>query len=91
MIMSSWSQSTHVFSSKLVGALIDISKGVFKEFRPTPLKSHYTFNWRDLTKILFSLQMAESNSIRGQKQVVSLLYHECLRTFGDRILMQHDK
>ena len=91
MIMASWSQSVHSYSPKLVGALIDISKGVFRDFRPTPLKSHYTFNWRDLTKIIFSLQMVESNSIRGQQQVMSLLYHECLRTFGDRILMSHDR
>ena len=34
--------------------------------------------------------MAEGNSIKNEEQVLKLFYHECLRTFGDRLLLSHD-
>lgn len=34
--------------------------------------------------------MIESNSLRRQSNVMKLFYHECLRTYGDRLLMTHD-
>jgi dynein heavy chain len=64
---------------------------VLKHLRPTPMKAHYTFNWTDLSKILFTMQMVDFRSMNTLTQVMTLLYHECLRTYGDRILMKHDK
>ena len=38
-----------------------------------------------------SIQSIESNSLKRQENVMKLLYHECYRNFGDRLLMAHDK
>jgi dynein heavy chain len=73
-----------------VDALVDISQRVFSHLKPTPKKAHYTFCWRDLRKIAISLEMVEGNSLKNEENVMSLFYHECLRTYGDRLLMSHD-
>ena len=74
-----------------MNVFIDVSKAVFGHFKPTPTKAHYTFSWRDIIKILLSTQMVEGNSLKGQEDVIKLVYHECLRTYGDRLLIDLDK
>ena len=36
---------------KIIDATIDIFHRISKELRPTPAKSHYTYNLRDLSKV----------------------------------------
>jgi hypothetical protein len=64
LVVSGWGHSVQEDGERLAGALVDISERVFAHLRPTPLKSHYTFSRRDLSKILFSMQMVESNSMK---------------------------
>jgi hypothetical protein len=66
MVMKNWSHSLTNYAQPIVNSLVEITRKVFKEFKPTPMKSHYTFNWRDMTKIIFSLQMIDSNSVKTQ-------------------------
>ena len=91
--MAPWPQNMlgRGYSQRLVSALVDLSGRVLEHLRPTPMKAHYTFNWNDLSKIIFSIQMVESSSMKSQRHVMNLLYHECLRTYGDRLLMHHDR
>lgn len=94
VVMASWFQLDHRIKElvqKTVEALFDISGVVLAKLKPTPLKAHYTFTWKDITKILFSIQTVEATSMKSQKDVMALVYHECLRTYGDRLLMQHDR
>ena len=37
------------------------------------------------------MQMIESNYLKKDENVMKLFYHECLRTYGDRLLMTHDR
>jgi dynein heavy chain len=91
LMVINWPSAIQMYSSNIVEAIIDISLKVFERFKPTPMKAHYTFNWRDTRKVLLSMQMIEANSLKKQVNVMKLLYHECYRNFGDRILMVHDK
>jgi len=34
--------------------------------------------------------MAEGNAMKKEEHVMKLFYHECLRTYGDRLLLEHD-
>ncbi len=43
-----------------MAATLDVFKTVSKELLPTPAKSHYTFNLRDLAKVRAALQAPES-------------------------------
>lgn len=40
------------FASPIIKASVDIYKNVGIKLLPTPLKCHYTFNLRDLSKIV---------------------------------------
>jgi dynein heavy chain len=91
VVGSSWPSAVHAYSERLVSALLDMSQRVIAHLRPTPMKAHYTFSWRDMQKVICSVQMAEGNSLKKQENVMKLFYHECLRTYGDRLLMSHDQ
>jgi dynein heavy chain len=71
--------------------MIEVTQRVSDHFKPTPNKCHYNYGWRDSFKIFNSLQMIEGNSLKSQANVIKLIYHECLRTFGDRILIEKDR
>jgi dynein heavy chain len=75
----------------IISTMIQVTQSVSAHFKPTPNKCHYIFGWRDTFKIFNSLQMIEGNSLKSQANVIKLIYHECLRTFGDRILIEHDR
>lgn len=73
---------------------------------PTPTKSHYIFNLRDLSKciqgnetIIVDLRLnlttgvlqADPGIIREHVQVFRLFCHECQRVFHDRLIDKTDK
>ena len=49
-------------NEKLVQATINIYKKIQEDLKPTPLKSHYTFNLRDVSKVICGFCMIESMS-----------------------------
>jgi len=44
--------SLSLFADPVIKASVDIYNKTINEFLPTPSKSHYTFNLRDLSKII---------------------------------------
>jgi len=89
--MEYWPSTVQKYSNNIINVFIDVSKAVFSHFKPTPTKAHYTFSWRDMVKILLATRMVEGNSLKGQEELIKLVYHECLRTYGDRLLIDIDK
>lgn len=86
-----WPSSIQLYASSISGALVDLCRRVFEHLKPTPMKAHYAFCWRDAGKVLMGMQMIEPNSLKRQVDVMKLFYHECFRNFGDRLLMAHDR
>ena len=64
---------------------------VQKKFRPTPAKSHYTFNLRDLSKVFQGMSKTNARAIVSDDQMVKLWAHECLRVFQDRLISIEDR
>ena len=91
LMVVNWPSAMQMYASNIVSAQMDVCQRVLEHLKPTPLKAHYSFSWRDARKILLSMQMIEANSLKRQVHVMKLLYHECYRTFGDRLVMAHDK
>jgi len=60
-------------------------------FRPTPAKSHYLFNLRDVHKLVQGILQADSGTVREAKPMLRLFYHEALRCFQDRLNCYEDK
>lgn len=76
--------------SNLVLASIIIYYRVFLNMLPTPSKSHYIFNLRDLSKLVKGMMQASPNIITTKETLVELFSHECLRVFSDRFVDSDD-
>jgi len=75
----------------VVASTIDIYNDVQKKFRPTPAKSHYTFNLRDLSKVFQGMSKSNARAIVQDEQMAKLWAHECLRVFQDRLISVEDR
>eukprot|EP01018_Ginkgo_biloba_P007888 Gb_26555 [translate_table: standard] len=77
-------------ASTLVEATIDIYRAIQRELLPTPPKSHYTYNLRDVSKVFQGLCMM-GGPVEDKKSLVRLWCHECLRIFHDRLIDNQDR
>jgi dynein heavy chain len=64
---------------------------VCKELLPTPAKSHYTFNLRDVSKVFQGLLMAVPSACTTKDALARLWLHETCRVFHDRLISGEDK
>ena len=77
--------------NKIVQATRDVYKTAMEKLLPTPLKSHYTFNLRDFSKVILGICMADSHTITETDEIIRLWVHEILRVFGDRLVDDVDR
>ncbi|TTB85611.1 Dynein heavy chain 1, axonemal [Bagarius yarrelli] len=75
----------------LVDATIKVYSTITSGLLPTPAKSHYTFNLRDLSKVFQGVLMAEALKIQDKVQLLRLWYHESCRVFQDRLVNVEDR
>ena len=64
---------------------------ICSQLLPTPAKSHYTFNLRDLAKVFQGILMLDMGKSRPQFEILRLWYHECQRVFADRLVNDQDR
>ena len=74
----------------IVSATIDVYISIQKELLPTPEKSHYTYNLRDVSKVIQGISMVTSG-LSNSAGLIRLWAHECLRVFGDRLVNDNDR
>lgn len=53
------------------------------KLKPTPNKSHYTFNLRDISKIFQGVCSADKTTADSIVSITKLWIHENNRVFGD--------
>ena len=78
-------------SESIVGAAVEIYGRMSTDLLPTPAKSHYVFNLRDLSKCVQGVLQADVGSVREQRHIFRLFCHESLRVFHDRLINNDDK
>lgn len=86
-----FSKTIWTLAEPLVLAAVTLYERISQELLPTPTKSHYIFNLRDLSKCIQGVLQADSSSYNNQTQILRLFYHEALRTFHDRLVNSEDK
>ncbi|XP_069879248.1 LOW QUALITY PROTEIN: dynein axonemal heavy chain 14 [Dipodomys merriami] len=64
---------------------------VCKTMLPTPAKCHYTFNLRDMFKLLLGLLQADKNVIISPEMAARFFIHEATRVFHDRLIEATEK
>ena len=75
--------------SVVMGSLHIFDK-ICAELLPTPSKSHYTFNLRDLAKIFGGVLMCSTKTINSKEGLARLWVHEVRRVFADRFTNTDD-
>ncbi|XP_048509709.1 dynein axonemal heavy chain 7-like [Athalia rosae] len=73
----------------LVNATLDVWSAALTGLRPTPEKSHYLFNVRDISRTIAGCVLIRKESADSKLIFVRLWVHEILRVFRDR-LVRHD-
>ncbi|RVE44268.1 hypothetical protein evm_011063 [Chilo suppressalis] len=80
-----------VLGDPIVNAAVEVYLKICAELLPTPAKSHYVFNLRDLSKSMQGVLQADAAYMRLPQAMLRLFYHECLRVFHDRLINIEDK
>jgi dynein heavy chain len=93
-IVASWLGSfknAETLIPQLVHSTTAIYNTITTELLPTPAKSHYTFNLRDLSKVFQGMLMVPVNKIKGLSALLRVWFHECCRIFQDRLVNAEDR
>ncbi|XP_026333697.1 dynein heavy chain 1, axonemal-like [Hyposmocoma kahamanoa] len=94
-ILKSWTKNfasnVTVREEPILKASIEIFSSMVEELLPTPAKSHYTFNLRDLSKVFQGILMVKPDQIKEENDVIRLWYHEHQRVYQDRLVNDEDR
>ena len=74
-----------------VDSTIEVYERVSEELLPTPSKSHYTFNLRDVSKVFQGCLMISPAQCQSKPVFRDLWIHEVMRVFHDRLIDDTDK
>jgi len=77
--------------SKIVNSTLEMYKQVSQNYKPTPVKSHYTFNLRDFSRVIFGICLSLPAKIQTPETMTKLWVHEVWRVFSDRMNSEDDR
>uniref|UniRef100_A0A8K9XJ36 Dynein, axonemal, heavy chain 6 n=1 Tax=Oncorhynchus mykiss TaxID=8022 RepID=A0A8K9XJ36_ONCMY len=89
--LSEFPQAVRSSAGSIVDAAVEIYHRMSVDLLPTPAKSHYVFNLRDLSKCVQGMLQCEPGTVRDQTGIFRLFCHECQRVFHDRLINNEDK
>jgi len=75
----------------LVQATIGLYNKTCDVLRPMPSKPHYTFNLREISKVIQGVLMADKRRTTSREDLARLWAHECQRVFSDRLINDQDR
>jgi dynein heavy chain, axonemal len=75
----------------VVNAAVEIYDSISESLRPTPKKLHYTYNLRDISKVMQGMCQVSSSNLKTKATLVKLFGHECTRVFHDRLINEEDR
>lgn len=81
----------NIFAEQIVKACVEIYMQTITEFLPTPAKCHYTFNLRDISKVIQGMLMCRLDDIENKDYLVYLYIAETYRVFRDRLIGDPDR
>ena len=87
----------HACGTKIVAASIGIYRAIADNLLPTPAKSHYLFNLRDISTVFQGFMQfvppepGTSNEEVSEESLLRLWAHEIFRVFQDRLINEEDK
>ena len=80
---------------KIISATLDVYSTSIAKLLPTPAKSHYTFNLRDVSRVVEGILLQKAKGIEtglgGAGEHYRLWVHETMRVFYDRLVDDEDR
>ncbi|KAI9363382.1 dynein heavy chain and region D6 of dynein motor-domain-containing protein [Zopfochytrium polystomum] len=78
-------------SDAILNSAIEIYRSMCNELLPTPAKSHYTFNLRDLSKVIQGILQVRPPAVQTRSDIARTFIHEASRIFHDRLIDDSDR
>ena len=78
-------------SPTIINATIQVYNWACKNLLPTPKKSHYVFNLRDISRVIKGILLSSSAKFTEVEKVQRLWVHETYRVFYDRLMEDNDR
>jgi dynein heavy chain, axonemal len=75
----------------IVSATLDLYERAQEVLRPTPAKTHYTFNLRDFARVVQGVLLVTPDACSTAEGMTRLWIHESLRVFHDRLINDDDR
>ncbi|CAG9819626.1 unnamed protein product [Phaedon cochleariae] len=85
------SQGLGDYYDAILSSSLEVYTTILQELLPTPAKTHYTFNLRDLSKVFQGILMFTPENLQDVNEMLRLWYHECCRVFQDRLVNDEDR
>lgn len=77
--------------AQIVNATLHLYQAACAHLRPTPAKSHYIFNLRDVARLCGGCSLLRKESVDNKKIYAKLWCHEAMRVFYDRLIEDTDR
>ena len=76
---------------KITSATLQLYLQICEKLPRTPVKFHYIFNLRDLSRVYEGLSMITIDKFTSKETLVRVWRNECMRVFSDRLVNETDK
>lgn len=86
-----FSENVRNAEPQIIESVINVYDKVRVQLLPTPSKSHYTFNLRDIWRVFQGLCSASAKQVVEVKDLLRLWYHQNMRVFHDRLTTDQDR
>lgn len=78
-------------TDKITEATLKLYHEICEQLPRTPLKFHYIFNLRDLSRIYEGIYQTTVDKVSTVEQLIRLWRNECTRVFADRLINYTDR
>ncbi|KAK3247674.1 hypothetical protein CYMTET_42830 [Cymbomonas tetramitiformis] len=87
-----FAKEIHEMCNPITVCSVELYNNIRKDMLPTPAKSHYTFNLRDVARVIQGVLRAEPKNVqKDQTELLALWIHESQRVFADRLINNDDR